>query len=202
MVLTKEERYELFNTWYGREPMNEEVWYHLRSLGLLEETWRPVKDWEEKYEVSNRGRVRIRSNGYIMSPHTINTGYLQIKLTHNKRSKQCLVHRLVAEAFLDNDSGLPEVNHIDEDKTNNNLWNLEWCTRKYNHDYNDVQKLKRNRKHAHKVPVAQYTKEGRLVAEYKSLTDASKATGITLGMIARASNGERKTTGGYVWKRV
>ncbi len=56
-----------------------------------------------------------------MSPHTINTGYLQIKLTHNKRSKQCLVHRLVAEAFLDNDSGLPEVNHIDEDKTNNNL---------------------------------------------------------------------------------
>ena len=109
------------------------------------EEWRPVVGYEGLYEVSNTGRVRsvdryvVDSLGHrrfykgkVLSIVKNKNGYLLINLYCNEKNKKCLVHRLVAEAFVSNPDNLPEVNHKDEDKTNNRVDNLEWCSRKYN----------------------------------------------------------------------
>ena len=109
------------------------------------EEWRPIEGYEGLYEVSNLGRVRsvdryvIDSLGHrkfykgkVLSIVKNKNGYLLINLYCNEKNKKCLVHRLVAEAFVSNPDNLPEVNHKDEDKTNNRVDNLEWCNRKYN----------------------------------------------------------------------
>ena len=109
------------------------------------EEWRPVVGYEGLYEVSNTGQVRsldryvIDSLGHrkfykgkVLSIVKNKNGYLLINLYCNEKNKKCLVHRLVAEAFVSNPDNLPEVNHKDEDKTNNRVDNLEWCNRKYN----------------------------------------------------------------------
>jgi len=116
------------------------------------ENWRPVKGYEGYYEVSDLGRVKALArtvsylskfgkpctkelSEHIMAPQRSSNGYLQVGLSKGKIVRICRIHRLVAEAFIDNSEGLPEVNHIDEDKTNNRVDNLEWCTRQYNNSY-------------------------------------------------------------------
>lgn len=112
------------------------------------EEWRPVVGYEGLYEVSNTGQVRSfdryvkYSNGRIhlhkgkvLSPSIRTDGYLVVVLSCNGKHKMCLVHRLVTEAFIPNTDNLPQVNHKDEDKTNNSVENLEWCDNKYNMNY-------------------------------------------------------------------
>ena len=108
------------------------------------EEWRPIKGYEGLYEVSNTGRVRsldrYDSNnhflkGRILKLYTRKGGYLFVQLHLNGKGKNYLVHRLVAIAFIPNPDNLPEVNHLDEDKTNNRVENLEFCDRKYNINY-------------------------------------------------------------------
>lgn len=112
------------------------------------EIWKAIKGYEGLYEVSNEGNVRSldatvpygqfhsRSRkGRIMHQPSSSNGYKQVALSKNGVAKIYRVHRLVAEAFLSNPLGLPEVNHKDEDKTNNRASNLEWCSRKYNNNY-------------------------------------------------------------------
>ena len=95
------------------------------------ENWKPVKGFEKIYEVSDNGRIR-NSRGKILKTHSNNRGYEMIDFTVNTVRTKKLVHRVVMEAFTPNPEDLPEVNHVDEDKTNNSLPNLEWCTRSYN----------------------------------------------------------------------
>ena len=115
----------------------------------MNEIWKPIKGYEGFYEVSNLGRVRsldrteyIRNKaggitarqkrGKILKPHLDSRGcYLHVGL----RGKSTNVHRIVAKTFIDNPNGYPEVNHKDEDKTNNAVTNLEWCDHKYNNNY-------------------------------------------------------------------
>lgn len=97
----------------------------------MEEVWKDVSGFEGKYQVSNFGRVK-NSNGHILSHGRKNNGYYHVGLSINGSIKYKLVHRLVAEAFIDNPHNHLCVNHIDGDKTNNNVNNLEWCTCKYN----------------------------------------------------------------------
>ena len=102
------------------------------------EIWKPLKGLVENgdyYEVSNFGNVRNYKTGRILKPGKNQSGYLQIGLYKNRKVKKFLVHRLVAIAFLPNPENLPEVNHKDENKGNNNVENLEWCDRKYNVQY-------------------------------------------------------------------
>ena len=112
------------------------------------EEWRPVVGYEGLYEVSNTGRVRsldryVKSKGEsywlrkgkMLSPAKDKNGYLKVNLSCNGKNNIIRVHRLVTEAFLPNPDNLPEVNHKDEDKTNNNVENLEWCNRKDNINY-------------------------------------------------------------------
>lgn len=107
----------------------------------MEEIWKPIQ--YDGYEISNFGRVKSykydKINGKIMKPYRTTKGYLQIDLQLDGRKRQnrvhLAVHRLVAQAFIPNPDNLPEVNHKDEDKTNNHVDNLEWCTTEYNCNY-------------------------------------------------------------------
>lgn len=103
----------------------------------MTEIWKQIKGYEGKYEVSNYGKVRslnfnnIKHKIKLLKPLNNNRGYLQVRLS-NRWYK---VHRLVAEAFIPNLNNYSEVNHIDEDKCNNRVDNLEWCSRTYNVNY-------------------------------------------------------------------
>lgn len=101
---------------------------------MQEEIWKTVSV-NDKYEVSNTGKVRPKNPRYKnvteLKPINAGTGYYRVSLDRKLYS----VHRLVAQAFLDNPDGLPEVNHKDENPSNNNVENLEWCTTSYNQSY-------------------------------------------------------------------
>lgn len=110
---------------------------------MTEEIWRPVVGYEGLYEVSSYGRVRSLDRydnrncfrkGELMN-FFYGCGYLKVVFSKNGIVKKYLVHRLVAQAFIPNPDNLPQVNHKDEDKTNNMVDNLEWCTAKYNINY-------------------------------------------------------------------
>lgn len=116
---------------------------------MINEIWKPVKHYEGFYEVSNYGRVKSIERDVFMYdgtksrhvkehfvPHHDNgKGYLYVILYKNNVSKREYVHRIVAMAFIPNPDNLPQVNHKDEDKQNNYVDNLEWCTCKYNNNY-------------------------------------------------------------------
>ena len=111
---------------------------------MTEEIWKPVVGYEGLYEVSSLGRARSLGRfvsinrflkGRILRLCYNAKGYLRAQLSSNNKAKMYMVHRLVAIAFLPNPDNLPEVNHIDEDKTNNSVENLEWCDGKYNVNY-------------------------------------------------------------------
>lgn len=112
------------------------------------EIWRDIKGYEGLYQISSLGRVKSLSRCYwhgnrwynqkekILRTNVGTKGYLSVMLydaQHN--SKRVMVHILVANAFIYNPYNLPQINHIDEDKTNNKAENLEWCTPKYNNNY-------------------------------------------------------------------
>ena len=108
------------------------------------EEWRPIEGYEGLYEVSNTGRVRSLDKydsmnrflrGRILRLFTDGLGYLRAQLYSNSKRKSFLVHRLVAQAFIPNPDNLPQVNHRDENPSNDNVDNLEWCDGKYNVNY-------------------------------------------------------------------
>ena len=112
------------------------------------EIWRPVVGYEGLYEVSNFGRVRsidrivpYKNGGVqfkrrkILSQKTDKDGYKHVTLCVNNKLKTYMVHRLVAIAFIPNPLNLPQVNHKDENRTNNYVGNLEWCDAYYNRNY-------------------------------------------------------------------
>lgn len=124
----------------------------------LHEVWKDIKDYEGLYQVSNLGRVKrlggVVKHGYsititvdekIIKANVNGKGqeHLMVHLSKDGKVRKHYVHRLVAEAFIENPEGLPEVNHKDEDPRNNNVENLEWCTHKYNNLYGT--KIRRQR---------------------------------------------------------
>ena len=107
------------------------------------EEWKDIKNYEGLYQISSLGRVKSlpkeRNNGInneiILKQCTDKKGYKRVNLYKNKKSTRVLVHRLVAEAFLNNPNNYPLINHKDENPSNNKVENLEWCTYKYNNNY-------------------------------------------------------------------
>lgn len=95
---------------------------------MPKEIWKPIKDFEELYEVSNLGRVRSLRRNIIMKSRIRDDGYVACVLSNGGKVQGKLVHRLVAEAFIPNHENKPEVNHIDGNKQNNNVKNLQWVT--------------------------------------------------------------------------
>lgn len=108
----------------------------------MQEIWKQVKGYEGLYEVSNLGNVkRVGSfrgvnkkylNGHFLTPVDNGKGYFRIKLTANNKSKRVMLHRIIAEAFIPRIEGKNVVNHINHNKQDNSIENLEWCTQSEN----------------------------------------------------------------------
>lgn len=107
------------------------------TLGTREEIWKDIEGYEGLYRVSNLGNVYSYLSNKKLNPGN-DKGYLKVNLSKNKKVKQFSVHRLVALAFLPNKNNYPCVNHKDENPSNNNVDNLEWCTYKYNNNYGTI----------------------------------------------------------------
>ena len=162
---------------------------------MTDEIWCPIKGYESLYEVSDQGRVK--SIGYgkdrILKPRIDKDGYLQVYLYKNRVPKHCLVHRLVAKTFIPNPDNLPQVNHKDENKTNNSVQKLEWCDSKYNINFGT-----RNQRIS--KPVIQYTKSGEFVKEWKSTRDVERTLNYSQGNISRCCTGRYKSAYNFIWK--
>lgn len=171
--------------------------------------WKDVVGFEGLYLVNNQGEVksveRMKQNNkgtqfvneriLVLTPDK--DGYLRVCLSKNGRSYVKAVHRLVAEAFIPNPYGLPVVNHINEDKKDNRVENLEWCTVQYNTMYG-TGKIRASIKQG--KPVVQIDMNDNIIAEFYSMGIASKTTGIPQPNIFKVCNGERNTAGGYKWR--
>lgn len=105
----------------------------IEKVNPSQEIWKDIVGYENKYQISSWGRLR-NTNG-IMKPMFASNGYLVACLWKNNKQRKFVMHRLVAQAFLENPQNYKEINHIDEDKTNNRVENLEWCSHKYNMNY-------------------------------------------------------------------
>lgn len=161
--------------------------------------WKDVPNYEGYYEVSNTGLIRSK-NG-LRKPQKSWDGYLYVKLCKKGECKKIKIHRLVALAFIPNPNNLPEINHKDEDTTNNVVENLEWCNRTYNNNYGT-----RNARSAIGISkangkrVMQFSKRNEYIDTYDSAIKAAKALNIDSTGITACARGRRKSAGGYIWK--
>lgn len=105
---------------------------------MEEEVWKDVVGYEGMYCVSNFGNIYSLYTNKVLNHGTRKDGYQYVILSKEDKKKYKMIHRLVAEAFIPNINNLPIINHKDENPSNNNANNLEWCTWKYNATYNDV----------------------------------------------------------------
>ena len=182
---------------------------------MQQEEWRDVEGYEGKYQVSNWGNVRslnYNNMGFAnnLKPNDkITGGYLCVYLRKNNKTKQYKIHRLVAETFIPNFENKLCVNHIDGNKLNNNVDNLEWCTSSENnkHAYRCGLKKgtwlnKRGIQHPTSKSVAQYDKNGEFIKKYESITEASNETKIIKKAICNCLRKKSKTSGGYIWRYI
>ena len=179
---------------------------------MKNEEWRDVAGYEGLYQVSDQGRVKSLERNIphwrggeriqkerILKQSVIGGGYLKVVLCAGGKRKMFLVHRLVCEAFHENPENKLDVNHINENKTDNRACNLEWSTRREN--INHGTRNERVAK-AQSKPVGQYTLDGDLVKVWPSATEAQRQTGFGKGNISQAANGKFKQAYGFIWKYV
>ena len=101
----------------------------------MSEVWKTVEGFNDRYEVSTYGKVRNVQRGKLLTPYINRFGYMSVKLFSGNKGKEHKVHRLVAQAFIENPEQKPCVNHKDNNKQNNHVENLEWCTYQENTDW-------------------------------------------------------------------
>lgn len=182
----------------------------------MNEVWKDIEGYEGLYQVSNLGRIKslgrtiIRRTRYgtlapytikprILKPKRCQADYYQVGLFPMEgKAAVAKIHRLVAQAFIPNPDNLPEVNHKDENKANNRADNLEWCTHVENCNYGtrNARVIEKSSK-----AVLQMDADGNVIAEYPSVIEASRATGIgrrNIGDCCQKPN--RSHAGGYLWK--
>lgn len=188
----------------------------------MKEIWKDIEGYEGLYQVSNYGNIkslsRVVKNAYgihrteekILKPQMKKKGYFQIQLSKDGKQKHYQVHRLVALAFVPNINNYPCINHKDENKSNNHVNNLEWCTHEYNTNYGTrnkraSEKLKENMKYR-KLTKQQLENlsKGRKSRKVKCITtgkifnsikEAANITGANASNITQCCKGKCKSTG-------
>lgn len=183
----------------------------------MKEVWRYIKGYEGLYQVSSIGNVRsleretrqgkgyYKREGKVLKPSIGKDGYLRVHLSKDGKKSTVDVHRLVAIAFIPNEEGLPCVNHKDENKTNNVIENLEWCSYSYNNRYGNGNTQRTNSKKEtwkYKLmgAIEAYDKDGNFIALYRNLETASKILDIPKYRIKDCLEGKNKSVKGIVWK--
>ena len=167
-----------------------------------------IKGFED-YQITDDGRVWSKKNKRYLKLQKTTPGYCKVSLSKNGNVYQKQVHRLVAETFISNPDNLPQVNHRDEDKTNNRVENLEYCSKEYNMNYGTIKErisnsVKKNTIFNTDNPnppkqTCQYNLNGDLVAVYRSVSEAAIKTNNKQPTITRhIKNG--KPLKGYVFK--
>ena len=160
------------------------------------EFWKAVKGYDGKYLVSTEGRIYSTKRKRHLNPYISNRGYLHVDLCINGKKESKKLHRLVADAFVPNPEDKPDVNHLDGNKTNCQVHNLEWCTKS------------ENLRHAYQIglrtpnwkAVSVFDIDGEYLCSFRSMKEAEERTGISHISISRCCCGFTKTAGGFVWK--
>lgn len=148
-----------------------------------------VIDGFENYTVSYNGDIKNKKTGKVLKPQKVSGGYYQVHLFKDGKMNNVLVHRIVAKAFVPNPNNLPQVNHKDENKANNNADNLEWCTCAYNMQY------------SYGKPFGQY-KNGTLLKIWNSTREVERAGIAKRRNIQNALKIANKICKGFEWKYV
>lgn len=179
----------------------------------MQEIWKDVKGYEGRYLISNFGNVQSVKSGKLLKVHTSHKGYVIVLLYKNQKSHTNQLHRLIAQAFIPNPNNLPQINHIDGNKQNNDISNLEWCDQHHNikeayrlglmpriregsfvkgHQRNDTTKIN------------QYDLNGQFIKEWGSIKSASlqfkNISNHPQANISGVIRGNRKTAFGYIWR--
>lgn len=198
----------------------------LERVILMQEIWKDVIGYEGLYQVSDTGKVKSLDRtvncgygatrvipGRVMSV-LVSDRYPVVSITKHGKRKVVYVHRLVAEAFIPNPDKLPEVNHIDENKQNNNVENLEWCNRAYNNshgtrlerqlknfDYKAVaKKISKTKNTTRYSGINQMTLDGVFIKWWPTIKEASNNTGASYYHISNCCRGLGIQSGGYKWE--
>lgn len=175
------------------------------------EIWKPIKKYENYYEISNYGRVRrikydnTGNKSQYLLPYYLKyaidkDGYIKYDLSLNNKTKRFFSHRLVAENFLVNPQNYPVVNHIDGNKQNNYYKNLEFCSIKQNNIHALKTGLRNMKNNKLSKEVEQYDLQNNLIKVYDSANEVKRITGFSQGHISECCRGEMKTYKGYIWK--
>ena len=160
------------------------------------EIWKPCPEFEEKYLISSHGRVlgigtyNTCKKGELLKLYKKNgrNGYIQARFYDNGRVKTIEIHTLVAKAFIPNPNDFPMINHIDKDKTNNHMDNLEWCNNLYNIRYSNAK------------AIDVYTKEGEFVETLEAMSDASRKYNTDTTNISRCCKSQYGTCSNYQFR--
>lgn len=165
----------------------------------MNEIWKDIEGYEGLYQVSNLGRVKRVKTGRILKgcKDRYGYGYLLVSLYKNGSQSTKRIHRLVAQAFIPNPENKPEVNHIDENKTNNMISNLEWSTSKEN--INHGTRTERAGKTLSIPIIATSIKTGKST-EFYGVSECARQLDLNRGNITSVLNGRLNHTGGYTFK--
>lgn len=156
-----------------------------------------VKDYP-LYDITEDGTVINTRTNKALKPIVTKKGYLQVNLSINGNRKACLIHKLVAEAFIPNPDNLPEVDHINTIRSDNRVSNLRWVTRKENEN-NPLTKKHISEASTKKVQVIAESIIDGSITSYESMAEAERLTGIDRRQIGDCCRGRQKTAKGYRW---
>lgn len=154
-----------------------------------EEIFKDIAGTDGKYQISNFGKVYNTKAGRFLKGGLSSSGYMRVVLTINGKRVYKNIHRLIAEAFIPNPDNLPFINHINEEKTDNSIENLEWCTQEHNNTWGSKA-----------YNILQFDKQGNFIKEYQSRVYAARAVGITPDAITMCCSGSQQTAAGYIWR--
>lgn len=169
----------------------------------MKEIWKPIIGYEGLYEVSNYGNIkslnwRNRNIEKCLYLKKHNKGYFQVELVKNKKRKMVLVHRLVAEAFLENPLNKPQINHKDYNRSNNSVENLEWCTINENMTHSAIRRKSKPTKRKEKI--IQLDLQGNIVKIWNSCVSIKTDKNYHQTSIFECCEGKRKTAYGFIWQ--